>query len=304
MDKKSMGTFLTDLRKERGLTQQEVADSLNVSNKTISKWERDEGYPEITMLSTIAKFYEITTDELLNGERLARGTLTEETTVKKDVSLEKYKTISIVANTVSVFTFISLFMCCLLATFTGFPGFIYGNVGCAIISLLCFILNKTLFNITKKEKKDITNSDINSLCFSNFFFYTNLISCIFLYIGEKLGETVRFDAYIPFAILISIVIIYKYHLRLLKTNNLYSISEQNEKLKKTLSIISKVLIITGFIGAIIFALLESVNSTYLRYDKVDEFVFVLQIAVMAVSIGSIVLIGIMTWVYNKKKVKN
>lgn len=302
MDKKSMGTFLTDLRKERGLTQQEVADSLNVSNKTISKWERDEGYPEITMLSTIAKFYEITTDELLNGERLARGTLTEETTVKKDISLEKYKTISIVANTVSVFTFISLFMCCLLATFTGFPGFIYGNAGCAIISLLCFILNKTLFNITKKEKKDITNSDINLLCFSNFFFYTNLISCIFLYIGEKLGGTVRFDAYIPFAVLISIVIIYKYHLRLLKTNNLYSISEQNEKLKKKLSIISKVLIITGFIGAIIFALLESVNSTYLRYDKVDEFVFVLQIAVMAVSIGSIVLIGIMTWVYNKKKV--
>ena len=86
MDKKSMGTFLTDLRKEKGLTQQEVADNLNVSNKTISKWERDEGYPEITMLSTIAKFYEITTDELLNGERLARGTLTEETTVKKVVS--------------------------------------------------------------------------------------------------------------------------------------------------------------------------------------------------------------------------
>ena len=57
MDKKSMGTFLTDLRKEKGLTQQEVAEKLNVSNKTISKWERDEGYPEITMLLEIAKFY-------------------------------------------------------------------------------------------------------------------------------------------------------------------------------------------------------------------------------------------------------
>ena len=69
MDKKSMGTFLTDLRKEKGLTQQEVAEKLNVSNKTISKWERDEGYPEITMLPEIAKFYEITTDELLQGAK-------------------------------------------------------------------------------------------------------------------------------------------------------------------------------------------------------------------------------------------
>ena len=67
-----MGTFLTDLRKERGLTQQEVADSLNVSNKTISKWERDEGYPEITILTEIAKFYSITTDELLNGGKFPK----------------------------------------------------------------------------------------------------------------------------------------------------------------------------------------------------------------------------------------
>ena len=81
MDKKSMGTFLTDLRKEKGLTQQEVADNLNVSNKTISKWERDEGYPEITMLPEIAKYYGITTDELLNGERFVKDT---EICYKKD----------------------------------------------------------------------------------------------------------------------------------------------------------------------------------------------------------------------------
>jgi len=297
-----MGNFLTDLRKERGLTQQEVADSLNVSNKTISKWERDEGYPEITMLPEIAKFYSITTDELLNGERLARETLTEETTVKKDVSLEKYKTISLVSNTVSVSSFIVLFMCCLLVTVTGFPGFIYGIVGCIIISLLCFVLNKTLFNITRKDKKEITRSNINVLCFSQFFAYTNTIASILLYINERLGILARVDSYIPFALLISIVAVYKIRMRLLKTNNLYSISAENEKLKKKLSTISKVLIVTGFIGAIVFAFIEANNSIYLRYDKVEEFVLFLQPAVMGVSIGSIVLIGAMTWIYNKKKV--
>jgi len=140
------------------------------------------------------------------------------------------------------------------------------------------------------------------LCFSQFFAYTNTIASILLYINERLGILARVDSYIPFALLISIVAVYKIRMRLLKTNNLYSISAENEKLKKKLSTISKVLIVTGFIGAIVFAFIEANNSIYLRYDKVEEFVLFLQPAVMGVSIGSIVLIGAMTWIYNKKKV--
>ncbi len=301
MGEKSMGTFLTDLRKERGLTQQEVADSLNVSNKTISKWERDEGYPEITILTEIAKFYSITTDELLQGGRFIKEKAIYEEN-KKDKFLETSKTISIVSNTVSVFSFIVLFMCCLLVTVTGFPGFIYGIVGCIIISLLCFVLNKSLFNITKKEKKEITKSNVNLLCFSQFFACTNTIASILLYINEKLGILARLDSYIPFALLISIIAVYKIRMRLLKINNLYSISDDNEKLKKKLSIISKVLIAIGFVGAIVFAFIEADNSFYLKYDKVEVFVLSLQFAVTGISIGSIGLVGAMTCIYNKKKV--
>ena len=54
MERKTIGAFLSALRKANGMTQQEVADKLNVSNKTVSKWERDEGYPEIMMLPAIA----------------------------------------------------------------------------------------------------------------------------------------------------------------------------------------------------------------------------------------------------------
>ena len=69
MEKKTMGSFMAALRKANGLTQQQVADKLNVSNKTVSKWECDEGYPEITMLSAIAEIYSVTVDELLKGEK-------------------------------------------------------------------------------------------------------------------------------------------------------------------------------------------------------------------------------------------
>ena len=300
MDKKSMGTFLTDLRKEKGLTQQEVADNLNVSNKTISKWERDEGYPEITMLTEIAKYYGITTDELLNGERFVKDT---EICYKKDRLSETSKTTAIITDTVSVFSFFLFFVFGLFADFTGFTGLLYGIVGCVIASLICFALNKTFFKLMKKEKKEITSNTINLLCFSGFFSLVNTLSLIFLYVAEELGVILRCDLYIPFALLISIVIIYKMRLRLLKANNLFSISKENEKLKKKLSVISKVLIVVAFIGAIIFALLEANNSVlYDGFDKIEDFIFTLQIAVMGVSIGSIGLIGLMTWIYNKKKI--
>ena len=59
MDKKTMGAFISALRKSKGMTQQDVADILNVSNKTVSKWERDEGCPEIMMLPAIAELFEV-----------------------------------------------------------------------------------------------------------------------------------------------------------------------------------------------------------------------------------------------------
>lgn len=72
MESKTIGSFLSALRKAKGMTQQEVADILNVSNKTVSKWERDEGCPEIMMLPAIAELYEVSVDEILRGERITR----------------------------------------------------------------------------------------------------------------------------------------------------------------------------------------------------------------------------------------
>lgn len=72
MEKKTIGSFLSALRKANGMTQQEVADKLNVSNKTVSKWERDEGCPEIMMLPAIAELYSVTVDEILRGERIVK----------------------------------------------------------------------------------------------------------------------------------------------------------------------------------------------------------------------------------------
>lgn len=69
MEKKTLGTFLAALRKANGLTQKQLAEKLNVSDKTVSRWERDESAPDLTLIPVIAEIFGITSDELLRGQR-------------------------------------------------------------------------------------------------------------------------------------------------------------------------------------------------------------------------------------------
>lgn len=61
---------LQELRKNRGMTQEELADALYVSRTTISKWESGRGYPSIDSLKDISKFFSVSIDDLLSGEKL------------------------------------------------------------------------------------------------------------------------------------------------------------------------------------------------------------------------------------------
>lgn len=79
MDKKKIGTFLRELRKKKGLTQDEFACAFSkfcfgdvgvVSDAAISKWERGESVPNIVDIQNLARFYDVTIDEILNGERV------------------------------------------------------------------------------------------------------------------------------------------------------------------------------------------------------------------------------------------
>ena len=69
MDKRTFGTFLTALRKANGMTQKELADCLSVSDKAVSRWERDETFPDLSILPVIADTFDVTVDELLRGGR-------------------------------------------------------------------------------------------------------------------------------------------------------------------------------------------------------------------------------------------
>lgn len=64
------GKKLQELRKSRGLTQEELAEALYVSRTAISKWESGRGYPSIDSLKEVSRFFSVSVDDLLSGEKL------------------------------------------------------------------------------------------------------------------------------------------------------------------------------------------------------------------------------------------
>ena len=70
MNKHSIGKTIAELRKAKGWTQIELAERLNISDKAVSKWENEAGYPEITMFPQLANLFEVSIDYLMTGKEM------------------------------------------------------------------------------------------------------------------------------------------------------------------------------------------------------------------------------------------
>lgn len=97
---------LQELRKQRGLTQEELAESLYVSRTAISKWESGRGYPNIDSLKAISKFFSVTIDELLSGEEVL--TIAEEDQKQKE-SILRDMVFGLLDLSVAMFFFVPFF---------------------------------------------------------------------------------------------------------------------------------------------------------------------------------------------------
>lgn len=69
MNQQKIGSFLKELRKEKSFTQEQLAEHLNVSRRTVSRWETGSNMPDLDILIELADFYDVDIRELLDGER-------------------------------------------------------------------------------------------------------------------------------------------------------------------------------------------------------------------------------------------
>ena len=90
MEQEKIGKFIAKLRKEKGLTQDELGEKLSINGKTVSKWETGRTLPDISLLKSISDILGITVTELLTGEVLEKEGNSEKINDITDKAINKY----------------------------------------------------------------------------------------------------------------------------------------------------------------------------------------------------------------------
>ena len=168
MEKKTIGRFISALRKANGMTQKDLAERLNVSDKTVSRWECDEGAPDLSLIPVIAEIFGVSCDELLRGERRSPEAREAPTTEPEPspkaekqrrrilrAAMLQYQTRTYIAMGISSAGLIAAFICN-LAFLRAVLGFLVGTVFFAA-GIVCqsIFLHRALFSVEEEEFADM-----------------------------------------------------------------------------------------------------------------------------------------------------
>lgn len=153
MDQIKTGNFLVSLRKEKNITQQQLADILQVSVKAVSKWECGEGYPSLQSLKDLSDFYGVTVDEIINGERNkteAKEPVNTSIQIKgkKPLNFPILRSISLGITGLGIMLYFIIMYCC------------YSTAGSLICILFTTLIGLVLSLIELKHYKDRKNNII------------------------------------------------------------------------------------------------------------------------------------------------
>ena len=171
MEKKSIGGFIAALRRASGLTQRQLAERLGVSDKSVSRWERDESAPDLALIPIIAELFGVTSDELLRGERIQRESDVQSSPRRSDrerrrllsVGLARYKNRSCIAAAISL---CGLLIALLLnfAFLRAYAGFFAGCV-CFVAAAVAQLIFKNQAELAVGDE-DIPESELGEYRFA------------------------------------------------------------------------------------------------------------------------------------------
>ena len=190
MEKKTIGSFIAAMRKANGLTQQDVADRLNVSNKTVSKWECNESYPDIALIPVLAELFGVSCDEILAGTRFAGpyGGQYEQKVGKQikriaNSAVVKFKNMSLVSALLTVVGLIVLFAVS-YAFFRPIIGFALNAIFIATSLVFVFVQYNLIVDLLKSDDlpRDDNVSGVSMVSINRGLFLViclNIFSLIF-----------------------------------------------------------------------------------------------------------------------------
>lgn len=183
-DSNNTGEFLKSLRVSKGLTQMELAEYLNVSNKTVSKWESGVGLPEVTTLIVLADFYDVTVDDILRGtKRVSKNTLKEANISNYVVSKIKSNYITVLIISIGIWL-LSNVTIIILGEITNNSSLGMGvGIIIMVIGLIFQSLNINHFRLQIKEIDLEPKNKLINLVFHTTFLYIYLSFSTFIFAG-------------------------------------------------------------------------------------------------------------------------
>jgi DNA-binding XRE family transcriptional regulator len=134
MKKQSFGTMVAQLRKEQGMTQLDLAEKMGVTDKAVSKWERDLSFPDVNSLPKLAEIFGVSVDELMQNKVASQN----------DIQVKKLnKMVMLILRAVAMAMGIAVAVLCFQAQFQGnqmelneIGGMLGIGLACLAISLL------------------------------------------------------------------------------------------------------------------------------------------------------------------------
>jgi len=139
MDQQKVGSFLKELRREKGLTQEQLAEEFHTTNRSVSRWENGRNLPDISLLVELADFYDVDVRELIDGERkseMMNEEVREVASKMADYADEQRSRLLIWVRCISLAGVILMAFVLGLQTFDYEPG---------IVSFICYVLSVVAF---------------------------------------------------------------------------------------------------------------------------------------------------------------
>ena len=286
MEKKTIGKFISALRRANGMTQKELAEKLFVSDKTVSRWECDECTPDLTLIPVIAEIFGITSDELLRGERRSvektednenegsRYSLKGEKQFKTMVRnrLKKYNNLSLISMGLSIVGWL-VGLLCNFAFYNGITGFVLGTV-LFLASEICQICFARSFRLPLDEEEEVYHvrvqeANVKITQATVRISVLNLALFAFTFPLSWTGGTagMRFEEWLGFGLIctaVALVLTYIVYTLLIKSllvkkELLFPNLEKDEKRRKNIDRMSKIGVVVCIVALLLASAVLVVN---------------------------------------------
>ncbi|MBQ8830045.1 MAG: helix-turn-helix transcriptional regulator [Oscillospiraceae bacterium] len=259
MVKNTIGGFLAALRRAHGMTQRELGEKLGVSDKAVSRWERDECAPDLTLIPVLAEIFDVTSDEILRGQRLTQLSEPEkqEKKTEKQVNVllrnaqTKLSNRSLIAIGIAV-TGLLVAMICNSGFNRAYIGFFAACIFYAAAVVCQFIFTASAFNavnsdVFQTETQNTCKYTMATTAFRSFsavilLFIFTLPLIIFPWngqVGILIGDFILYGALFAVIALGIIALVRPFVFRSLSRRGVFELSEQENEIFEKLNSLAK-----------------------------------------------------------------